>query len=194
MIFWSLTYKIRLLAVQNPRWGVLATGYTGMRPGSFAAQAASQATMVASSLRSLTAYSNGDLYDNNNKYYYGLYWEEEGNSKVSFNEGFYVTKENAIKFLEEKTEEIGFTRRESNEFIMYWLPILEKNEKNLIYFELTEERNNFNRLYINPNPDSILRVAIHVKKVNNMVKVKEQKLTKFNRKGFTVVEWGGVEH
>lgn len=142
----------------------------------------------------ITAYSNGDLYDNNNKYYYGLYWEEEGNSKVSFNEGFYVTKENAIKFLEEKTEEIGFTRRESNEFIMYWLPILEKNEKNLIYFELTEERNNFNRLYINPNPDSILRVAIHVKKVNNMVKVKEQKLTKFNRKGFTVVEWGGVEH
>ena len=142
----------------------------------------------------VTAYSNGDLYDSNNKYYYGLYWEELGSSNIDFSKGFYVTKENAIKFLEEKTEEIGFTRREANEFIMYWLPILEKNEKNLVYFELTEERDKYNKLKITPNPDSILRVAIHVKKVNKKVNVKPQKLTKFERVGFSVVEWGGVIH
>ena len=142
----------------------------------------------------VTAYSNGDLYDSSNKYYYGLYWEEMGSSNIDFNEGFYVTKENAIKFLEEKTEEIGFTRRESNEFIMYWLPILEKNEKNLVYFELTEERDKYNKLKITPNPDSILRVAIHVKKVNKKVDIKPQKITKFERVGFSVVEWGGVIH
>ena len=142
----------------------------------------------------VTAYSNGDLYDSSNKYYYGLYWEEMGSSNIDFNEGFYVTKENAIKFLEEKTEEIGFTRRESNEFIMYWLPILEKNEKNLVYFELTEGRDKYNKLKINPKPDSILRVAIHVKKVNKKVDIKPQKLAKFERVGFSVVEWGGVIH
>ena len=142
----------------------------------------------------VTAYSNGDLYDSSNKYYYGLYWEEMGSSNIDFNEGFYVTKENAIKFLEEKTEEIGFTRRESNEFIMYWLPILEKNEKNLVYFELTEGRDKYNKLKINPKPDSILRVAIHVKKVNKKVDIKPQKITKFERVGFSVVEWGGVIH
>ena len=142
----------------------------------------------------VTAYSNGDLYDSSNKYYYGLYWEEMGSSNIDFNEGFYVTKENAIKFLEEKTEEIGFTRRESNEFIMYWLPILEKNEKNLVYFELTEGRDKYNKLKITPKPDSILRVAIHVKKVNKKVDIKPQKITKFERVGFSVVEWGGVIH
>ena len=141
-----------------------------------------------------TVYPNGDMYDKNNKYYYGLYWEEIGSSKISFNEGFYVTKDKAISFLERTTDELGFTRREANEFIMYWLKILENNEKSLVYYELTEERNQYNGLIINPKPDSILRVAIHVKKVNEPVKIKEQKLTKFKRQGFTVVEWGGAEH
>ena len=140
----------------------------------------------------VTAYPNGDLYDKSGKYYYALYWEEEFNNKVDFSTGFYVTKENALNFLEEKTEEIGLTRREANEFIMYWLPILEKNEKNLVYFELTKEVEMNNKLIITPKPDSILRMTIHVKKVDGYTKIKGQKLTTFKRKGFTVVEWGGV--
>lgn len=135
---------------------------------------------------------NGDLYDKNGKYYYGLYWEENSNHYVDFHEGFYVTKENAIEFLEEKLSIIGLNDKERNEFIMYWLPILEKNGKNLVYFELTEEREAYNKLKISPKPDSLLRVAIHVKKVNKKVNIKEQSLKSFTRKGFTAVEWGGV--
>jgi hypothetical protein len=77
---------------------------------------------------------------------------------------------------------------------MYWLPILERNEKNLVYFELTESREAFNKLIINPKPDSLLRVAIHIKKVDKKVAIKEQKLKSFKRKGFTAIEWGGVIH
>lgn len=138
---------------------------------------------------------NGDLKDKDGNYYYGLYWEEEGSTNVDFTEGFYVTKDNAIKFLEEKLSYIGLSDRERNEFIMYWLPILEKNGKSVVYFELTEERNAFNKLIIKPNPDSLLRVAIHVKKVSSKPNnLKEEKLVKFNRSGFTAVEWGGVIH
>ena len=143
----------------------------------------------------VTAKPNGDLTDKEGKYYYGLYWEEKGSTKVDFTEGFYVTKNNAIKFLEEKLSYIGLNDRERNEFIMYWLPILEKNEKSIVYFELTEERNSYNKLIIKPNPDSLLRVAIHVKKVySKPIDLKEEKLVKFSRKGFTAVEWGGVIH
>jgi hypothetical protein len=77
---------------------------------------------------------------------------------------------------------------------MYWLPILEKNGQNLVYFELTEERNAYNKININPVPDSLLRLAIHVKKVDKKVNIKEEKLTTFTRQGFTAVEWGGVNH
>ncbi len=142
----------------------------------------------------VTAKPNGDLYDKNGKYYYGLYWEEEGSIDVDFHEGFYVTKDNAIGFLEEKLSYLGLNNRERNEFIMYWLPILEKNEQNLVYFETTSERESYNKLIINPKPDSILRLAIHVKKVNEPITIQEQKLQKFRRKGFTAVEWGGVIH
>ena len=140
------------------------------------------------------AFPNGDLYDKDGRYYYGLYWEENKNHNVSFDEGFYVTKENALKFLEEKLDYIGLTQREANEFIMYWLPILEKNDKSLVYFELTNERNNYSKINITPKPDSMLRIAMHVKKVKTKANIEEQKLTKFNRTGFSVVEWGGQIH
>lgn len=67
------------------------------------------------------AKTNGDLYDKNGRYYYGLYWEEDLNHEVNFNEGFYVNGKNAIEFLESKLSIIGLTERESNEFICLYL-------------------------------------------------------------------------
>ncbi len=139
----------------------------------------------------VTAKPNGDLLLNN-KYYYALYWEENTYNKVDFHEGFYVTKENAIPFLEDKLTTLGLTPREQNEFIMYWLPILEKNEQSVVYFELTDSLQKNNALNITPTPDSLLRIRIHVKKVDNKVDIKEQVLPTFERTGFTAVEWGGV--
>ena len=71
---------------------------------------------------------------------------------------------------------------------------MEANKKNLVYFELTEEREAGNKLIINPKPDSLLRVSIHIKKVDEKVNIKEQKLSSFTRSGFTAVEWGGMTY
>ena len=135
---------------------------------------------------------NGYMYDQNGKYYYALYWEEIITNKYNFNEGFYVEKDNAIEFLEEKLSILGLNDKERNEFIMYWLPILEQNQKSLVYFETTESLQKENELIINPKPDSLLRIRMHVKKVNHKTEIKEQELSHFERKGFTAVEWGGI--
>jgi hypothetical protein len=142
----------------------------------------------------VTAYSNGDLYDSNGNYYYALYWDEAQVHSVDFSTGYYVEKDDAITFLEEKLTYIGLNAKERNEFIMYWLPVLEKNGKNLVYFELTEERESYNKINISPKPDSLLRVVIHIKKVNEKVDIKKESLTKFKRSGFTAVEWGGTTY
>lgn len=139
----------------------------------------------------VVAYPNGDLYSED-KYYYALYWDEESKGKFDFSTGFYVEGDDAIEFLEEKLTYIGLNDREKNEFIMYWLPILEENEKSLVHFNLTEDREKENKLIIKPTPDSLLRVEVLIKKVKNKVNIKEQKLTTFNRVGFTAVEWGGT--
>lgn len=130
----------------------------------------------------------------NDREYYALYWDEYNDNNVDFSKGFYVDGNDAIKFLEEKLDIIGLNNREANEFIMYWLPILESNKHNLVYFELTEERENNNKLIINPKSDSLLRINMHIKKVDGKVNIKEQKLETFNRTGFTAVEWGGTIH
>ena len=135
--------------------------------------------------------SDGDMHDKDNKYYYGLYWIEKKITNENFETGFYVEKEDAINFLEEKLSYIGLNDRERNEFIMYWLPILEDNKKSIINFDLTEEIENTNKLIIEPKPDSLLRVHMNVKKVNKKINIKEQELKSFNRTGYSAVEWGG---
>ena len=125
--------------------------------------------------------------------YYALYWEERPTEPYEFTEGFYVDK-NYPEFLEEKLSELGLTDREANEFIMYWLPVLEKNGRNLVAFETTESREYANKLQIDPAPDSLLRISIHIKKVDSDPGLPEQKLPCFLRKGFTAVEWGGQVH
>ena len=142
----------------------------------------------------VTVKEDGTITDKDGRNYYALYWDEKQKNKVDFKYGYYVTGNNAIKFLEEKLFEIGLTERESNEFIMYWLPKLEDNKKSLVYFELTEEKEKYNKINIEPKPDSLLRLTIHIKKVNKETKIKEQKIKPFIRNGFTAVEWGGVEY
>lgn len=137
---------------------------------------------------------DSSIYDKDGKYYYALYWEEIPTKEIDFSTGFYVSGDNAIEFLEEKLSIIGLNDKERNEFIMYWLPVLENNKHNLVYFELTNEKQDGNKLIIEPKPDSLLRVTMHVKKVSKKTKIQEQKLTTFERKGFVAVEWGGVKY
>lgn len=138
--------------------------------------------------------TDGTLTDASGRQYYALFFDEARTHEVDFSSGFYVTAENAIPFLEEKLASLGFTDREADEFIMFWLPVLEKNGQSVVYFEQTAEREAECPLDISPAPDSILRVMIHIKKVDAPVEIEEQQIVPFERRGFTVVEWGGTTY
>lgn len=139
------------------------------------------------------AQPNGDLINkDDNKEYSYLYWEGNSNVNWDFSKGFVVQGEDTREFLQEKLEYMGLIPREYNEFIVYWLPILEENKYNLIHFA-GEEYDDYAKLQITPQPDSILRVMMVYKPLNKPIEVEEQILKPFDRKGFTVVEWGGTE-
>ncbi len=142
----------------------------------------------------VTVAPDGTMTDERGREYYALYWEESGYMPVDFSTGFCVAGEDAAAFLEEKLDALGLTNREANEMILYWLPVLEKNEYSLVYFELTDSREAYNRLQIDPVPDSLLRMAVHIKSVAEPVPVEEQHLPYWEREGFAAVEWGGVIH
>ena len=43
-------------------------------------------------------------------------------------------------------------------------------------------------------PDTLIRIMMDYKPLDSYITVKEQQLTKVERKGFTVVEWGGTKY
>jgi len=124
---------------------------------------------------------------------YALYWEGLRNKEVKIEDGFVVKGENVASFLEEKLEILGLDEREAEEFIVYWLPILEKNEYSFIRFYEKEEIDEMMPLEINPEPETLIRVLMGWKKLDKNIDIKEQKLEKVQRTGYTVVEWGGTE-
>ena len=138
---------------------------------------------------------NGDLTDlKSGRSLYALYWEGLNTSaKDSIDEGFCIKGEEVASFLEEKLAILGLNDRESEEFIIYWLPKMESNKYNLIRFETIDEINNSMPLNINPKPDTLIRVLMEFKGVDSYKEIPEQKLETQERKGFVAVEWGGTE-
>ena len=142
--------------------------------------------------KNFTAYPDGTLIFPDGKEYYALYWEGIQNTKFDFSCGFCVRGEDTVEFLEWALAEQGLTRREANEFIMYWLPRMQENKYNVISFQ-TSAYTDTAVLNITPAPDSMLRVFMTYYPSSVEVDIEPQTFEPFIRDGFTVVEWGGSE-
>ncbi|MBQ7922460.1 MAG: hypothetical protein IJ325_07780 [Clostridia bacterium] len=139
----------------------------------------------------VTAHPDGTLTDENGREYYCLYWEGETSAQYDLSRGFCVKGEDTAEFLENVLAKIGLTEREANEFIIYWLPQMEQNAYNLISFQ-TDAYTDSAELNITPAPDSLLRVFMAWKPLDEAVEILPQEFAEFERSGFTAVEWGGV--
>ena len=140
----------------------------------------------------VTAQPDGTLKDAAGREYYCLFWEGETEVEYDLTTGFCVAGADNAAFLEDALRELGLTDKEANEFIIYWLPRMEGNAYNLISFQKEIYTDNA-ALTIDPMPDSLLRVFMAWKGLDKPVEVEPQELTGFERVGFAVVEWGGVE-
>ncbi len=138
----------------------------------------------------VTAYPDGSLTDARGKEYNYLYWEGLDAKKSDFSTGFCVSGEESGEFLEDALEKLGLTRREANEFIVYWLPLMEQNPYNVIAFQTTAYTD-MAKLHITPEPDTMIRVFMSWYGSDVPVSIEAQELTAPERVGFTVVEWGG---
>ena len=47
-------------------------------------------------------------------------------------------------------------------------------------------------LIITPKPDTLIRINMEYMPLDSVIDIKEQQLIKADRKGYTVVEWGGT--
>lgn len=138
---------------------------------------------------------NGNLVDlDTKKNLYSLYYESKNtiNFQVE-DEGFVVNGTDNIEFLEEKLAKLGLTEREAEEFIIYWLLKLQNNKYNYIRFASMEEINKNMPLDFSLEPDTLIRVLMVYKSLDEPINIKVQQLIAPERRGFVAVEWSGTE-
>jgi hypothetical protein len=143
----------------------------------------------------VTAYPNGSLINKlDNKKYPYLYWEGfTKNQFPSLNYGDVVKKQNIKKYLITTLSEYGLNTTERNDFISYWLPYLNDRPYYLIRFYTTTNLDNVIPETIYPKPDSVLRILMEYRGLDKMIEIANPPLiVPFTRKGFTVIEWGGI--
>ena len=140
----------------------------------------------------ILAKPDGTLIFPDGREYYCLYWEGRSSSMTpDIFHGFCIKGSESAAFLEKALADIGLTPREANEFIIYWLPVLEANEYNVITFQ-TDAYTEVSKLNVTPTPDSMLRVYMYAYATDKYIDIEPQIFEPFERKGFTVVEWGGT--
>ena len=135
---------------------------------------------------------DGTLTDAKGQTYNYLYWEGETDAQYDFSEGFCVKGEDTAVFLENSLARLGLTRREANEFIVYWLPQMQENPYNIISFQ-TDIYTDAAKLLVDPAPDTLIRIFMAWHAADEYVEMEAQELSAPERTGFTVVEWGGTE-
>ena len=135
---------------------------------------------------------DGTLTDKKGKHYNYLFWEGITHKPMDFSTGFCVAGKDVEEFLQDKLSYMGMNEKEINDFMVYWLPQMQDNSYNIISFQ----KQNYVEtavLDVTPAPDTSIRVFMAWKKSANKVDIKPQQLDKIERKGFTLVEWGGGE-
>ena len=102
-------------------------------------------------------------------------------------------------FLTEKLAVLGLNKKESVDFIEFWVPLLTGDSFKMYPYVMVEfmEENytDLAALAIHPQPDQVIRVFAHFQLSVEPITCGEPELTPVTRMdhGRVVVEWGGTE-
>lgn len=145
----------------------------------------------------VNAKPNGDLIMGDQTFNY-LFWEsEQAPTTMNTEAGFVVSREETIAFLEDKLEQFGLNSKEKADFITFWGPQLIRNNSNFVQFKFNEACDSYAELSIQPQPDGVYRIYLLFSDAAELnvseLQVVPQSIPKIDRKGFTVIEWGGAE-
>lgn len=139
----------------------------------------------------LRATEQGKLTVDGKSYPY-LFWEGTSYVFPKPVSGFVVAKEALEVFFKEKLSLLGLNPVEQADFLEAWLPELSQKPFYHIYFHTLQAIEHYAPLEVEPKPDSQIRVLFSYSPLEQKRVIPEQVLeTPAQRKGFTLVEWGG---
>jgi len=124
-----------------------------------------------------------------------LFWEGQSDALYSPSEkGFVTANTNLEVFFEKKLAELGLNAKEISDFMGFW--IQKMREENKPYYFITflakTRIDALAPIEITPKPDTVIRIMMDYNGLSEWKHVDGYPLKTPKRKGFTVVEWGGM--
>ena len=138
---------------------------------------------------------NGEIFDPaTEKRFSYLFWEAKRKTTITIDpqQAFCVKGPDAEKFLEDVSAKYALNDKERTDFITYWLPALEKNTHSLVQLLSQTEYSRYAEMTVTPRPDTVNRLFMVFQQVKSPLKTGNPTLAQLDRRGFTVVEWGGA--
>lgn len=126
------------------------------------------------------------------KTYPYLFWEGRGGIYEQPKKGFVVKKAEVHAFLQSSLTKLGLNQKEIADFSEFWEPRMQTHPYYFITFLGNREMDSIAPLEISPAPDTVIRVLMDFSGLDKPISVEGYRLSAPERKGFTVIEWGGV--
>jgi hypothetical protein len=129
------------------------------------------------------------------KTYPYLFWEGRGDSIYQMpQKGFVTSKENLENLLNGKLALFGLNEKEISDFKEFWLPKMLAENKSYYFVTFVSRRviDKLAPLEISPRPDTVIRVLMDYRGLDQYENVPGFSIPTPERKGFTAIEWGGV--
>lgn len=129
------------------------------------------------------------------KEYPYLFWEGfTAPGYLMHDEGFVVSREQIPCALPALLQAQGLRGKEITDFMEYWAPILTKKPYYFLTFMPQPLFELEAPMSVEPTPDTVIRVFMDYQGLDQPIQVKPQIFTPPERRGFTVIEWGGAKH
>lgn len=142
----------------------------------------------------VTAEPDGTLTNKEDgKIYPYLFWEGRGGSYAPPERYWVVAQADVHTFLVATLAKLGLNEKESSDFIEFWEPRMQGSLYYRVGFHGTNIMNQIAPLTLSEKPDAILRILMDFDPLDAWAPSNPPAhISSFERKGFTVVEWGGV--
>ncbi|MGD1045841.1 MAG: hypothetical protein ABR936_11035 [Bacteroidota bacterium] len=154
--------------------------------------------MGGSVLQSVPLYSDGwnvsvEPSGKINQQYDYLFYESKNPDMYQYQSGWVVSRDTLTSFFTNNLLLAGFSEREKDDFIEYWIPRLIDYPYYIIYPQFADEIGKTIQLKISEPPDTMLRLFYIIKGTTNMDQtLSVPTIPQFKRNGFVVTEWGVV--
>jgi len=139
------------------------------------------------------AHPSGQL-DYQGQVYPNLFWEGTGKGFYPnlTNYGFVVAQKDLISVLNSQLRDLGLNAKESADFMEFWTDKLPTTPYVRLTWLGTPQMNQLAPLSVIPRPDTSIRIFLDFAGLDKPIKLIPQKLSAPSRRGFTLVEWGGL--